>query len=233
MEYIGATGILVTFNHVPISNSFDFHFILSFAIDADPSSNAQNGKFSPYWADTLTPDSIAALKARHHPNVVPNVVKALATLFNPQLWISNAFKSLRSIITTYHLDGIDIDYEIFRKGDSTFAFCIRELISMLKNENLISFYTDKVRSPQGYYQAFRLRATQFDRDELLLSYEVNGREIQGDAFFEALDLLKKNGFDVNEIMIFSADASAFNNYYYERKSQYFLLNSTIYKKKNK
>ncbi|KAG6721581.1 hypothetical protein I3842_03G118300 [Carya illinoinensis] len=265
MEYIGATGILVTFNHVPISNSFDFHFILSFAIDADPSSNAQNSKFSPYWADTLTPDSIAALKARHHPNVVPNVVKALATLFSwslgkkvlcwydpkdPQLWISNAFKSLRSIITTYHLDGIDIDYEIFRKGDSTFAFCIRELISMLKNESLISvatiapfyttarpyielfnkyggfidfvnhqFYTDKVRSPQG--------------DELLLSYEVNGREIQGDAFFEALDLLKKNGFDVNEIMIFSADASAFNNYYYERKSQYFLLNSTIYKKKNK
>lgn len=98
---------------------------------------------------------------------------------------------------------------------------------------LIISYTDKVRSPQGYYQAFRLRATQFDRDELLLSYEVNGREIQGDAFFEALDLLKKNGFDVNEIMIFSADASAFNNYYYERKSQYFLLNSTIYKKKNK
>ncbi|KAG7987142.1 hypothetical protein I3843_03G117800 [Carya illinoinensis] len=203
MEYIGATGILVTFNHVPISNSFDFHFILSFAIDADPSNNAQNGKFSPYWADTLTPDSIVALKARHHPNVVPNVVKALATLFS---W-SLGKKVLR---------------------DSTFAFCIRELISMLKNENLIS-----VRSPQGYYQAFRLRATQFDRDELLLSYEVNGREIQGDAFFEALDLLKKNGFDVNEIMIFSANASAFNNYYYERKSQYFLLNSTIYMKKNK
>lgn len=156
MEYIGATGILVTFNHVPISNSFDFHFILSFAIDADPSSNAQNDKFSPYWADTLTPDSIAALKACHHPNVVPNVVKALATLFSwslgkkvlrwydpkdPQLWISNAFKSLRSIITTYHLDGIDIDYKIFRKGNSTFAFCIRELISMLKNENLISVAT--------------------------------------------------------------------------------------------
>lgn len=269
MEYIGATGIPVTFDPVPINDGIDFHFILSFAIDADPSGNALNGKFSPYWAATLTPDSVAALKARHH----PNVIKALASLSgwslgkkvlrwydpkDPQLWISNAFKSLRSIITTYHLDGIDIDYENFQKGNSTFAFCIGELISKLKNQSLISvatiapfyttarpyielfnkyggfidfvnhqFYTDKVRSPQGYFQAFRLRATQFGRDKLLPSYEVNGRGIQGDAFFEALDLLKKNGFDVNGIMIFSADASASNNYYYERKSQDFLLNSTM------
>lgn len=88
------------------------------------------------------------------------------------------------------------------------------------------FYTDKVSTPKGYLEAFRLRAEQFDKNKLLPSYEVNGRGIQGDAFFEALDLLKENGFEVNGVMIFSADASSTNNYYYERKSQAFLLSST-------
>jgi hypothetical protein len=88
------------------------------------------------------------------------------------------------------------------------------------------FYTDKVSTPKGYLETFRVRARQFDRDKLLPSYEVNGRGIQGDPFFEALDLLKENGFEVNGVMIFSADASSSNNFYYERKSQAFLLNST-------
>lgn len=160
-------------------------------------------------------------------------------------------------MTTYHLDGIDIDYENFPKHNSTFAYCIGELITTLKNQSVISmatiapfyttaipyiqlfngygnvidyvnhqFYTDKVTTPQGYMEAFRLRARQFDRDKLLPSYEVNGRGIQGDSFFEALDLLKENGFEVDGVMIFSADASTSNNFYYERKSQAFLLNST-------
>ncbi|XVE86546.1 hypothetical protein DITRI_Ditri18aG0041800 [Diplodiscus trichospermus] len=266
MEYIGATGVPVKFDSVPIEDGIDFHFILSFAIDADPSGNAQNGKFSPYWLDTLTPKSVAAIK-KSHPNV-----KALASLsgwslgdkvlrwYNPvdvQLWISNAFSSLKSIAEEYHLDGIDIDYENFPKHNSTFAYCIGELISLLKNQSVISiatiapfhttttpyielfenygdvidfvnyqFYTDKVRKPKGYLEAFKLRAGQFDKDKLLPSYEVNGRGIQGDAFFDALTLLGETGFTVNGVMIFSADASSSSNYYYEKKSQDFLLNST-------
>ncbi|KAA8547002.1 hypothetical protein F0562_003431 [Nyssa sinensis] len=266
MEYIGATGIPVTFDPVPVEEGIDFHFILSFAIDADPLGNPQNGTFSPYWASTLTPDSVAATKASH-----PNV-KALASLsgwsrgekvlcwYTPvdsQLWISNAFSSLKSIVTTYHLDGIDIDYENFPKHNQSFAYCIGELITLLKNQSVISvatiasfystaipyielfnrygdvidyvnhqFYTDKIKTPAGYLQAFRLRTAQFDKDKVLPSYEVNGRGIQGDAFFEALKLLEENEFDVNGVMIFSADASSTNDYYYERKSQAFLLNST-------
>jgi hypothetical protein len=166
---------------------------------------------------------------------------------DPQLWISNAFSSLQSLVTKYHLDGIDIDHENFPKRNSTFAYCIGELITMLKNQSAISiatispfyttvtpyielyknygsvidyvnhqFYTDKVRTPKGYLEAFRLRAEQFDRDKLLPSYEIDGRGIQGDAFFEALNLLKENGFEVNGVMIFSADASSSNNYYYEQ-----------------
>lgn len=266
MEYIGATGVPVTFDDVPIEKDIEFHFILGFAIDADASGNAQNGIFSPYWASTLTPDSVADIKAQH-----PNV-KALASLSgwslgekilrwydpkDPELWISNAFTSLQSLIVTYNLDGIDIDYENFPKRNSTFPYCIGELISLLKNQSVISvatiapfnsravpyiqlcdgygdlidyvnyqFYTDKVSTPKGYLEAFKLRAKQFDQEKLLPSYEVDGRGIQGEAFFDALKLLEKNGIDVKGVMIFSADASSANGYYYERKSQAFLLNST-------
>ncbi|XVF16961.1 hypothetical protein REPUB_Repub10bG0075900 [Reevesia pubescens] len=92
-------------------------------------------------ADTLTPESIVAIN-KSHPNV-----KALASLsgwslgekvlrYNPvdiQLWISNAFSSLKSMAEEYHLDGIDIDYENFPKHNSSFAYCIGELLTLLKN----------------------------------------------------------------------------------------------------
>lgn len=266
MEYIGATGKPVQFSDVPIEDNINFHFILGFAIDSDPSGNPQNGTFSPYWASTLTPESVAAIKASN-----PNV-KVLASLsgwsiggkvlnwYTPvdsQLWISNAFTSLKSIVEMYHLDGIDVDYEKFGRRNNSFGHCIGELITLLKNQSVISvatiapfystvipyinlynnhgdvidyvnyqFYTDKVRTPKGYLKAFKSRTGQFDKLKLLPSYEVNGRGIQGDAFFDALILLQENGFDFNGAMIFSADASATNGYYYERKVQAFLLNST-------
>ncbi|KAK6922826.1 Glycoside hydrolase family 18, catalytic domain [Dillenia turbinata] len=266
MEYIGATGVPVKFDSVPVEEGIDFHFLLSFAIDADSLGNPQNGTFAPYWASTLTPASVAKVKSRH-----PNV-KVLASLsgwslgdkvlrwYDPKdthLWISNAFSSLQSIVDTYHLDGIDIDYENFPRHNSTFAYCIGELITYLKNQSVIStatiapyyltvkpyielyngygnvidyanhqFYTDKISTPQGYLEDFKLRIEQFNESKLLPAYEVNGRGIQGDAFFEALNLLESNGLEVNGVMIFSADASQPNGFYYEKKSQEFLLNST-------
>ncbi|KAH0711697.1 hypothetical protein KY289_007656 [Solanum tuberosum] len=266
MEYIGATGKPITFDDVPIDEGIDFHFILSFAIDADSLGNPQNGKFSPYWASTLTPNSVASIKSKY-----PNV-KVLASLsgwsigskvlswykpIDTQQWISNAFTSLKSIVNTYHLDGIDIDYERFPKHNETFSYCIGELITLLKNQIVISiatiapyyrtivpyielyknygdsidyvnhqFYTDKVTTPRGYLKAFVLRSEQFDKEKVIPSYEVDGRGIQGDAFFDALKLLESNGFHVNGAMIYSADASFEDNYIYERKIQAFLLNST-------
>ncbi|KAK1587545.1 hypothetical protein Q3G72_014060 [Acer saccharum] len=268
MEYIGATGVPVKFESVPIKDGIDFHFILSFAIDADSSGNYQNGKFSPYWVETLTPSAVAAIKSLH-----PNV-KAMASLSgwslgdkvlhwyepkNSELWISNAVTSLKTIAENYHLDGIDIDYERFANGSSSsFAYCIGELITRLKKQEVITvatiapfnstavpyyvelfkgygnvidyvnhqFYTDRVKTPRGYLEAFKLRAIQFDKEKLLPSYEINGRGIQGDAFFDALKLLEANGLDVNGVMIFSADDSTSNGFYFERKSQAFLLNST-------
>ncbi|KAK4482107.1 hypothetical protein RD792_011534 [Penstemon davidsonii] len=265
MEYIGATGAAVKFDFVPIKQDIDFHFILSFAIDADPSGTPQNGIFSPYWATTLTPAAVAATKTRY-----PNV-KALASLsgwslgkkvlswYDPpdhNLWITNAFSSLQSLVDTYNLDGIDIDYERFPKhSNESFAYCIGELITYLKNQSVISvatiapfystvfpyielykgygnvidyvnyqFYTDKIKTPKAYLKVFGNRTQQFDKDKVLPSYEVNGRGIQGDAFFDALRLLEDYKFDINGAMIFSADASAENGYYYETKTQDLLLN---------
>lgn len=266
MEYIGATGVPVSFDEVPMDPNINFYFLLSFAIDADYSGNTQNGKFSPYWASDLTPQSFQSIKARHR-NV--KVLVSLAgwsigenviTWYKPestQAWITNAYSSLKSIIIEFHLDGIYIDYENFPKKDTTFAYCIGELITKLKKDRVITiasvapyyltvdpyhmlfqkygavidyvnyqFYTDKVRVPAGYLKAFRQRASQFDAAKLLPSYEVDGRGIQGDAFFDALNLLKSRGFAINGVMIFSAVASQKDGFYFEKKSQEFLLNST-------
>ncbi|KAK0605077.1 hypothetical protein LWI29_022532 [Acer saccharum] len=81
------------------------------------------------------------------------------------------------------------------------------------------FYTDRVKTLRGYLEAFKLRANQFNKEKLLPNYEINGRGIQGDAFFDALKMLEANGLVVNGVMIFSADDSASNGFYFERKSQ--------------
>lgn len=103
MEYIGATGAPVRSDTVPIEEGTDFHFILGFSIDADPSGKPQNGTFSPYWASTLTPESVAVIKAKH-PNVKVmaslsgwSISKKALNWYIPadaQLWLSNAYSSL-------------------------------------------------------------------------------------------------------------------------------------------
>ncbi|KAF3440584.1 hypothetical protein FNV43_RR18868 [Rhamnella rubrinervis] len=235
MEYIGATGIPIRLDDVPIEDDIDFHFLLGFAIDSDQSGNPQNGKFSPYWASPLTPSSIADMKASH-----PNV-KVLASLSG---W---SIDTCQNLIISKELTLI--------MKDSPEEILVQ--LTLLKNHSVISvatiapfystakpylelfkayggvidfvnyqFYTDKVKTPKGYLESFRFWATQFDKNKLLPSYEVKGRGIQGDAFFDALSLLERNGsFEINGIMIFSADASSSNDYYYEKKSQQYLLNS--------
>lgn len=93
MEYIGATGVPVSFESVPINPDIDFNFLLGFAVDSDPYGNPQNGKFSPYWAPNLTPDAVASIKARH------SNVKVLASLSG---WSVNSKVLSWYTITYFH-----------------------------------------------------------------------------------------------------------------------------------
>ncbi|KAL6493610.1 hypothetical protein OROGR_032389 [Orobanche gracilis] len=149
-EYIGAQFDNVAFSDVPINSRVQFDFILAFAIDYTNLSIASptNGKFNIFWdSDTLTPPQVLSIKKKH-----PNVRVALSiggdsvgngsAYFDPESvesWLSNAVPSLTGIIREYHLDGIDIDYEHFKKDPGTFAECIGRLVTTLKKDGTISF----------------------------------------------------------------------------------------------
>jgi hypothetical protein len=148
-EYIGAEFNSVTFSDVPINDDVEFHFILSFAIDYNQDgTQSTNGQFNVFWDEqTLTPDSVAAIKAQHQ-NVKVMVSLGGDTVhgnyaqFNPTTeasWVSNAAASLTDLATRYHLDGIDIDYEHFDMSSaSAFSNCIGQLITQLKQAGVIS-----------------------------------------------------------------------------------------------
>jgi hypothetical protein len=128
-----------------------FIFPLSFAIDADASGNTQNGVFSPYWSTSLDGASAQAFK-QQNPNVKLMVSLAGFSQFvngNSQNvnwydpasttdWVNNAVSSISSLVSTYSLDGVDVDYENFPSGNATFTTCIGQLISNLKSTGIIS-----------------------------------------------------------------------------------------------
>ncbi|KAL3750751.1 hypothetical protein ACJRO7_011699 [Eucalyptus globulus] len=148
-EYIGAEGKNVKFSDVPIHSDIEFHFILSFAIDYSTSLSPSNGNFSVQWdKHNLGPSAIASIKARK-----PSVKVAMSlggdtigenthVHFAPKSinsWVSNAVASLTRIAKEYDLDGIDIDYEHFSSDPDTFAECIGQLLTHLKQNKIVSF----------------------------------------------------------------------------------------------
>ncbi|KAL7247604.1 hypothetical protein ACSBR2_002509 [Camellia fascicularis] len=149
-EYIGAGGKNVSFPDVPVNPNVDFHFILSFAIDYTNTSSPSptNGNFSAYWdKENLNPSQISSIKA-DHPNVkvamsvAGDSVNGQFVYFSPastSSWVSNAISSITQIVTEYNLDGIDIDYEHYNADPDTFAECIGQLLSYLKENKIVSF----------------------------------------------------------------------------------------------
>jgi len=150
-DYIGALFRNVTFSDVPINPAVEFHFILAFVIDYTRESGSPvptNGNFSIYWdTGNLTPKAVQAIKAQHKNvkvalSVGGDSIDGQPVEFKPSSvssWVDNAVSSLSKIIRDYHLDGIDIDYEHFQADNTTFAECIGQLITRLKQSKAISF----------------------------------------------------------------------------------------------
>ncbi|KAL5723124.1 hypothetical protein ACHQM5_006558 [Ranunculus cassubicifolius] len=147
-EYIGADSGSIKLTDVPINPGVEFHFILAFALDYTDGGSPSNGKFNAIWdTDHIGAGEIASIKDTHK-----NVKVAVSlggdsaskghAYFTPKSidsWVNNAVSSLTAIIKTYHLDGIDIDYEHFHSDPNTFAECIGQLVTSLKKSRLISF----------------------------------------------------------------------------------------------
>ncbi|KAM7496613.1 hypothetical protein LguiA_021027 [Lonicera macranthoides] len=156
----------VSFSDVPISPNVEFHFILSFAIDYQNNTqpNTQpmvftpintRGWFTAYWdTEILTPSEVLSIKSKH-PNVKVAVSIGGFTYLGGEsfflasdvdFWVTNAVRTLTDIIQKYNLDGIDIYYRNFtgvdddiRGSPETFAVCVGRLISILKDNGVISF----------------------------------------------------------------------------------------------
>ncbi|GLJ06094.1 hypothetical protein SUGI_0031730 [Cryptomeria japonica] len=130
-EYIGAEGLNIKFSDVPINENVEFHFILSFPIDytsSDRSPSPTNGKLNVQWdKKNLSPADVLSI---------------------------NAVSTLSQIITGYHLDGIDIDYEHFDHSDpNTFAECIGKLIVQLKQKKVMSMASIAPYEDEGPVQS--------------------------------------------------------------------------------
>ncbi|KAG2630569.1 chitinase 2-like [Panicum virgatum] len=155
-EYIGAEGQNVTFADVPVHPGVDFHFILAFAIDyaADPANASApprptDGRFLVYWDEAnLTPAAVAAAKRRGGVRVALSLggdtvpgTNATFRASSVDAWVANAVVSLTDILTTYGLDGVDVDYEHFgeRETPAVFAECVGRLVRALRALGVISF----------------------------------------------------------------------------------------------
>ncbi|KAC9696441.1 hypothetical protein R6Q59_025864 [Mikania micrantha] len=219
-EYIGANFANVRFSDVPINPNIQVHFILSFAIDFTSGSSPKptNGKFNVFWdSGNLSPSQVLAIKRQHS-----NVKVALSiggdsvnnkavnfTAFSVDSWVSNAVSSLTSVIKQYNLDGIDIDYEHFHATPDIFAQCIGLLVTILKNNRVISFASiapyDDGDVQRHYLALWRSYARVFDYVNFqFYAYDRGTTVAQFLSYFNT-QLANYNGGNV--LVSFSTDSS--------------------------
>ncbi|THU68442.1 hypothetical protein C4D60_Mb08t03930 [Musa balbisiana] len=114
-----------------------FHLILAFAINYTTSASLTDGQFNVFWDSTnLSPSVVSSIRQSNG-----NVVSDSPTYFSPSSidsWVNNVVSSLTSVIRDYNIDSIDIDYEHFQFDVDTFAECIGQLLTTLKNNRVIS-----------------------------------------------------------------------------------------------
>jgi hypothetical protein len=145
---------------VPINDSnpnFEaFFFVLTFARDVNG-----DGNFVAQWAtDTITPEWIQQLQQENPKRVFR---ASLAGSYDPEQpgtawqtpadekgWVNNATSSLLSLMDTYHLDGIDIDYEAGL--DSSFGPVMAQVIQNIGQQRGSTATLAPFGSTWPYYQ---------------------------------------------------------------------------------
>ncbi|MCO5595990.1 hypothetical protein L7F22_050042 [Adiantum nelumboides] len=170
-------------------------------------------------------------------------------------WLNNAFSSIMGLVKRYNLDGIDVDYENFhypnnfsstmgellarlRKEEEVkvvsiapFNWMIPSYIELFQafNESIdyvnYQFYADGVPNATEYLATYNKKAQTFGVDKMIPSYEINGRGVQGQAWWDSLALIHAHN-PIPGLMIWSADESAPLHYYYEIQAQELLANGT-------
>ncbi|KAH6556270.1 hypothetical protein KP509_1Z192800 [Ceratopteris richardii] len=240
-EYIGALYNGVKFTDVPINTGVTFHFILAFAIDYTSSASPTNGLFNIYWQNSvLTPAAVQAIKSQYSnvkvmvslggETISSQPVQFRATSVNS--WVSNAVSSLTSLISQYHLDGIDIDYEHFDSvSNDTFVSCIGQLLQQLKSSGVISVaFIAPFDGVQTQYKAYTsasqfvsyyntAAATYGGEAKVLASFSTGRVGPAPSTALSAIQQLKSNG-KLPGIFIFSADgSSAASSFQYEQQAQ--------------
>ncbi|KAK3024477.1 hypothetical protein RJ639_043198 [Escallonia herrerae] len=137
--------------------------------------------------------------------------------FNPSSvdsWVSNAVSSLTDIIQPYNLDGIDIDYEHFNADPDTFAECIGQLITTLKNNGIISFASiapyddDQGTTVSQFMKYFETQRSNYNGGMILASFATDGSVglSPDNGFFNACNRLKSRQ-ELSGIFIWSTDDS--------------------------
>ncbi|KAJ7538684.1 hypothetical protein O6H91_11G059300 [Diphasiastrum complanatum] len=168
---------------------------------------------------------------------------------NTTTWINNAFRSISSSVKAYHLDGIDIDYETFPQSKTfvfCIGTLIQKLkrakiidkatiapynqtyslYEQLYNQYghcidyvNYQFYADDLQKVSDYVDLYNRIAKVFPRRKLLSSIEVMGRGLQGNDFFSALKILKREIGGVPGMFLWTADRSKENGFLVEKVAQ--------------
>lgn len=135
---------------VPIADDVTFYFALSFARDGN-----RDGIFKPVWDEQITPEII--LQAKQNDSR-----KFLASLgggdnfpwqepADKEAWIRNATASLAGLMDTYHLDGIDVNYEL-GLGD-TFVESIGRVAIALKAQKNADISITPFNATWSFYKS--------------------------------------------------------------------------------
>jgi hypothetical protein len=115
----------------PCLGSVELRFALAFATEQP----AGSGNFQPVWDRSLTPSLISQVKQSTGAVFVASLAGGNVSWIDPpdvEGWISAATSSLSSLIGTYGLAGIDIDYEGGVADSSEFATAISQVMNNLR-----------------------------------------------------------------------------------------------------